>query len=329
MKYIDIDNNLRASYSFAVEEYIIKNELFTDDYFLFWRNVPTLMLGRFQNYMQEINMQFVNDNNIQVVRRNSGGGTIYTDLETWQFSFITHKDNEKLKDFRDFTKPIIDALQQLGVKATFSGRNDLMIDNKKFSGNAQFAYKNKFLHHGSILFNTNIENMVKSLNVNKDKLIANGVKSVKERVANLKDYLNEDLSSIEFKDKMINLVGSQWDSISLSEKDKIEIEKIENDKFQTWNWNFGNNPKFNISNKKKFKGGSVEVNLEVDKGIIKQCLINGDFFCKQEDLLILQNNLSGCKYIKQDIEIILKQNNITSLFYDISLSELLSCFIED
>lgn len=328
MKFIEFDNFLRSSYSFALEEFIMKNTDFDDEYFLFWRTRPTLMIGRFQNTIQEINSQFVKENNIDVIRRNSGGGTIYTDENCWQFSFITWKEKGQVKDFRDFTKPVIDALRKLGIKAEFSGRNDLMIEGKKFSGNAQFGIKDRFLHHGTILFNTDLDNLVKSLNVGDEKVISKGIRSVKERVTNIKPYLNNSgISNQEFKNEIISLLKTDMEQIFVTPQQFEAIDDIEKGKFLTWEWNYGNSPEFNITKSKRFDGGKVEILLNVKNGIIQSCTIYGDFFFN-DDISTLQDSVIGCKYEKNDISRSLSKIYESNPLYLISITELLSCFIE-
>lgn len=318
---------MRSSLAFAVEEYIMRNPAFKDEYFMFWRTRPTLMIGRFQNTIQEINSQFAKDCKIDVIRRNSGGGTVYTDPNCWQFSFITWKKAGQVKDFRDFTKPVVEALKKLGVNAEFSGRNDLLCDGKKFSGNAQFGLKGRFLHHGTILFDTNLENLVRSLNVTDEKIISKGIQSVRERVTNIRPHLSIDFSSMDFRDKMISMLRQDMDQIELTNEDLAEIEKIEVEKFLTWEWNYGNSPAFNITKSNRFDGGKIEVQLDVESGIIKTCSIFGDFFCNG-DISVIQNSVTGCKYEINSIREALNNVKASEMLYLISNDELASCFIE-
>jgi len=317
---------MKSSNAFAVEEYIMKNPTFEDEYFMFWRTRPTLMIGRFQNTIQEINSQFAKENKIDVIRRNSGGGTVYTDPNCWQFSFITWKKAGQVKDFRDFTKPVVEALHKLGVNAEFSGRNDLLCDGKKFSGNAQFGMKDRFLHHGTILFDTNLENLVRSLNVTDEKIISKGIQSVRERVTNVRPHLIIDLSSMDFRDKMISMLKADMKQIVLSENDLAEIEKIEIGKFLTWEWNYGNSPAFNITKSNRFDGGKIEVQLDVKNGIVETCSIFGDFFCNG-DISVIQNSVIGCRYEINEIRTALENVKASEMLYLIKTEELISCFI--
>lgn len=326
MKFIDLDNQMRSSLAFATEEYIMKNPDFKDEYFMFWRTKPTLMIGRFQNTIQEINSQFAKDNSIDVIRRNSGGGTVYTDPDCWQFSFITWKNAGQVKDFRDFTKPVIEALKSLGIPAEFHGRNDLHCAGKKFSGNAQFGMKERFLHHGTILFDTNLENLVRSLNVTDEKIISKGIQSVRERVTNIRPFLTNDMDSINFRDKMIEILKGDMEQEVLSGLDLAEIDRIEKEKFLNWDWNYGNSPAFNITRSNRFDGGKVEVQLDVENGIIKTCSIYGDFFCNG-DISIIQDSVIGCRYEAADIRTALESVNASEMLYLIKTDELVSCFV--
>ena len=328
MKFLKFDNHLRASYSFAVEEYIMKNASFKDEYFMFWRTNPCLMIGRFQNTIEEINQKFAEEKDIEITRRNSGGGTVYTDMECWQFSFITFKKEGKSKNFQTFTQPIIDAIKTLGADAEFNSRNDLNINGKKFSGNAQYTNGNRFLHHGTLLFNTNLDNLVLSLKISDDKIRSKGIKSIRERVSNLKQHLsNKDLDSLKFQEEMIALIRGSMETQYLNDDDIKAIEEIERKKFRTWEWNYGVSPKFNIKKSNRFSGGKLEVNIMVKNGIINDCKIYGDFFCTG-DITQIQNVVIGCKYEKESISKALNKTQSSDMLYLIEPLELLSCFID-
>ena len=163
--------------------------------------------------------------------------------------------------------------------AEFSGRNDLMAAGKKFSGNAQFGFKNRFLHHGTVLFDTNLDNLVKSLNVGDEKVVSKGIKSVRERVTNIKGLLNDpDISALDFRNRIIALLKQDMETIYLTEEQKVKVEELESRKFLSWDWNYGNSPECNITRSKRFAGGKIEIYLNVKKGIITECSIYGDFF---------------------------------------------------
>ena len=228
MIYIN-SNSTSPYFNFALEEYLIEHkDLGDDEIFLFWRTNPTIMVGRYQNTYSEINEKYVKENNINVVRRNSGGGTIYTDMGAWQFTFIKKNYKEEGISFDKFIGPIVDALQKQGIDANFNSRNDLLIGNRKFSGNAQYRKNNAMLHHGSILFNTDIQAMVKSITVAEDKIIAKGIKSVRERVINISEVMDNIITSEDFRDIMLDNLLENSTIYTLTEDDIKSINKIKN-----------------------------------------------------------------------------------------------------
>ena len=280
------------------------------------------MVGRYQNTYNEINEKYIKENNINVVRRNSGGGAIYTDNGAWQFTFIDKNYKEDSISFEKFTRPIIEALKRENIDASFNSRNDLLINNKKFSGNAQYRKNNAILHHGSILFNTDIKSMVESLTVAEDKIIAKGIKSVRERVINVSEVMKDDISSEDFKDIMLNSLLKNSTTYTLTEKDLEKINKIKEEKFESWDWHYGKNPLFNIN-----KGGRVDFKLDIKNGIIKNCCIEGDFFANK-DISTLERALLNCKYMKDDINNVLEKIKVENYFHKITKDNLLECLID-
>ena len=285
------------------------------------------MVGRYQNTFSEINEKYVRENNVNVVRRNSGGGTIYTDMGAWQFTFIEKNYKEEGISFDKFTGPIVEALQKQDVDAHFNSRNDLLIGNRKFSGNAQYRKDNAILHHGSILFNTDIQAMVESITVAEDKIIAKGIKSVRERVINISEVIKDNITSENFRDIMLDSLLKNSTTYTLTKEDIKSINKIQKEKFESWYWNYGKNPIFNISRYKRFNGGRVDFKLNVKKGIIKNCTIEGDFFLSGE-ISILEESFIDCKYVREDISKLLDTLDIENHFYKITKDDLLECIIE-
>lgn len=301
-----INHNYTDPYiNHAIEEYFLKN--FDEECFILWQNTPSILVGKNQNTFAEINIDYVKKHNIPVVRRLSGGGTIFGDLGNVYFTFISNKSNDTFADFKRFTNPIINSLIKLSINAEFSGRNDLTIGGKKFSGNAQYKYKNRVLHHGSLLFSSNMSDLSSALKVRPIKFQDKSVKSISSRVTNISDHLKSPMSVIEFKDFLIDSIISDSKNGNLyeiTEKDLTHINKISEEKFSTWEWNYGNSPKYNFVNEKKFLGGTVEVNLNVEKGIIKNLKIFGDFF-GEKDIKDLEDALVGIKHSEEHIKTIL------------------------
>ncbi len=315
-----------ANFNFALEKYAMDELDVSDGYFMFWRTTPTLMTGRYQNTLAEINMPFAKTNNINIVRRITGGGTIYTDPNGWQFSFIVKNRGTRQIDFDTFTKPILDALRHLGVPAQASGRNDLVVDGKKISGNAQYNRKDLTLHHGSLLFDTNLEHLVRALTPDDEKLVAKGIQSVRQRVTNISDYMENKITALEFRDVILSFLIDGMETYELSSKDTEKVNQIKQAQFDTWAWNFGSNPRFNISKENRFAGGKLSVQTCVENGRIADINLFGDFFAK-EGLDMLLSALKGCPYKEDAVKKTLEDNDAENYFYNITLEELLSCIV--
>ncbi|MBV7274966.1 lipoate--protein ligase [Clostridium sp. PL3] len=326
MKYI-LSNSFNPYFNLALEEYIFKTVGALEDFIILWQNDNTIVIGRHQNTIEEINSDFVKKNKINVVRRITGGGAVYHDLGNLNFSFITGYDKNNMIDYKKYTIPVINALKKLGVNAQLSGRNDLTIDGKKFSGNAQSMHKGRILHHGTLLFDSNLDILGKVLNVSLDKIQSKGIKSVRSRVTNIKDYLEKGTSINEFKELLLkNLFeNNDLEEYCLSEDDANSINKLKESKYDTWEWNYGKSPKFNFKNSKRFTNGKLEILLNVNDGYITECKIYGDFLalCGVDEL---EKSIVGNKYEKGDIETLLKNINLTQYFGNIALDEILQCF---
>lgn len=307
------NENTNPYFNLAMEEYFLKNA--TGDIFLLWRNENAIIVGKNQNTLAEINYDYVKNNNIKVVRRQSGGGAVFHDLGNINFTFISCNENS-FSDFKKFTMPIINALKGLGIDAEFSGRNDLLIDGKKFSGNAQYNYQNKVMHHGTLLFSSVINNVSDALKVKASKFEGKSVKSVKSRVTNISEHLNQPMNVLDFKDYIMDFVAKSDENntlYNLSEEDIYNINKLVEEKYSTWDWNFGNSPKYSLSNELKYAGGHIEFNLNVEKGIIKNIKFFGDFFGKN-DVSFIEDKLIGIKHDEESIREALINIDINDYF---------------
>ena len=308
-------------YNFALEYYFTVEKRLPDTVFLFWRTTPTLMVGKYQNVLEEINKPYADSHGIRLVRRMSGGGTIYTDLGGWQFTFIQHAA-EKPIEFREYIAPILDALGEMGVQASFNGRNDLTIDGRKFSGNAQYRLADCIVHHGSLLFNTDIEQMVTSTTVDSYKIISKSIKSVRDRVTNIADHLPQPMDAETFKEQMVrHIMGRSRDVYALTEEDDARIRQIAKERFEGWENIFGANPKFNMERTGRFVGGKMQFKLDVQKGIIRQASVYGDFFATVDSSVLCQA-LIGCRYEREAILRALEQAGLNDAVYCISAQEM-------
>jgi len=330
MKYIE-NHSTDPRYNLAFEEYVFKSLPLEDGYVLLWRNESAIIIGKNQNSIEEINMEFVKQNNINVVRRITGGGAVYHDLENLNFSFITKAENLGEIDFKTYTIPVLRALEKLGIPCELSGRNDITIDEKKFSGIAQSVIKGRVLNHGTLLFNSELDVLSKALNVKRDKFESKGVKSVSSRVTNIKPYVKEDINVLEFRDLILKNIfefeNKPIEKYELTEEDKKAIEQIVDEKYGTWEWNFGKSPKFNYKGYKRFVGGGVDVRLQVEKGLIDNCKIYGDFFGK-EDIAVLEEKLKGVKYEDKAVEEELDNFPIGEYLGRITKEEFIMCLFD-
>lgn len=327
MLYIKNENN-NPYFNLAFEEYLFSLED-NKNYMLLWQNEPTIVVGKYQNTAEEINSEYVKEKGIHVVRRITGGGAVYHDLGNLNYTFINKGNEKKEFDFKKFTLPIVKALGRLGVAAELSGRNDITIDQKKFSGNAQYVKQGKVLHHGTLLFNSRMEELAKALKVSEDKYQSKGIKSVRSRVTNISDYLSPDISVTEFKELLLQfMLDEDMDLVEgqLSEADLNEINNLMNNKYMSWEWNYGFSPEFNVKQGKRFTGGKVETLINVKQGIIQGIRFYGDFF-GSENPAEIEASLAGKRYAEDDIRNTLIQFNINEYFKGITLDELLNCIL--
>lgn len=302
MKYIETKWDI-PYYNFALEDYLL-NEGKEDDYVFFYIHKPSIIVGKYQNTIEEINKDFIEENDISVARRLSGGGAVYHDHGNLNFSFVHKADKRDVNNFKKFTKPVIDALIELGLDAHLSGRNDILIDDKKISGNAQYYTNGRLLHHGTLLYDSQMSNLVKSLKVRDLKIKSKGIKSVKSRVANISDFLNNQLPIEDFKEYLLKSFYQSRDieKYELDDKAMNYIDKKVKEKYSTWEWNFGKSPDFEIQKIHKFPFGILDTRLDVRDGVISHCKIYGDYFSKK-DIVHLENSLIGLKYDKRELSI--------------------------
>ena len=290
------NNSTDPRFNLAAEEYVLTH--FQDEVFMLWRNAPSIIIGRYQNTLAEINADYVKENGIVVVRRMTGGGAVFHDLGNLNFTFV---QNGTDGDFRSFTKPILDALCALGVDAEFQGRNDLAINGQKISGNAQCVHNGRMLHHGTLLFSVMMNNLADALKVNPLKFSDKAVKSVRKRVTNISEHLPQPMTIGEFSDYLMDFVvqhGSQGQQYDFTEEDLRAINELKTSKYDTWNWNFGASPRYTYTNEAKTSGGHVQVCVNVSKGVIDEVKIYGDFFSRKE-IGELEQKLQGISY-RQD-----------------------------
>ncbi|MFB5196168.1 lipoate--protein ligase [Neobacillus sp. KR4-4] len=326
MLFIDNKGVTDPRINLAIEEYALKNLDINETYLLFYINEPSIIIGKNQNTIEEINTEYVEGNGIKVVRRLSGGGAVYHDLGNLNFSFITKDDGESFHNFRKFTEPVVKALKKLGVNAELSGRNDIEVGGRKISGNAQFSTKGRMFSHGTLMLNSEIENVVSALKVKKDKIESKGIKSVRSRVANISEFLTEKIEVGEFRSLLLKNIFEGQEEVPeylLTEEDWEKIHQLSKERYQSWDWNYGRSPKFNLQHSHRFPVGSIDVRLEVNKGVIENCKIYGDFF-GVGDVSEIEAKLTGARYEKNEIEKALADVDTTHYFGNIDKKDFLN-----
>ncbi len=310
----------------AIEEYLLKTmDVEKDPVLLFYINQPSIIIGKNQNTIEEINTDYVEDNGIIVVRRLSGGGAVYHDLGNLNYSFITKDDGDSFMNYKKFTQPVVDALAKMGVHAELSGRNDILAEGRKVSGNAQFSTKGRMFSHGTLMFDTEIDAVVSALKVKKDKIESKGIKSIRSRVANISEFLKDKMTVEEFRLEILKSIFGGEENIryyELTEEDWANIHKLSAERYQTWEWNYGKSPRFNIQKTHRFPTGGIDIRLEVNHGIIKEAHIFGDFF-GVGDMADVEQRLVGTNYDRTAIAEALTDIDIPTYFGGITTEEFL------
>ncbi len=326
-----VSNTNDTAFNIALEEYCFKNLKDQDEIFLLWINEPSIIVGKYQNTIEEINTEYTREHGINVIRRISGGGAVYHDLNNLNYTIISNKDKGKEGfDFKEFSKPIIDTLAELGVKAEFTGRNDLEIDGQKFCGNAQAYIKDRVMHHGCLLFNVEFSALANALKVSKDKIESKGVKSVRARVTNILPHLKEPITVNEFADKILGYMKKHNPNMTEYHFSEEEIEKIKEhaEYKRSWEWNYGESPEYNISRSHRFPKGKIEIFANVINSKIASIKFYGDFFGKNEELTDIENLLVDVKYTPEDVKKALENVEINNYFAGFTLDEIVEAIVE-
>lgn len=326
---IYIENNCRdPHYNLAFEEYVFTKICSGGKdgrpLLLLWQNEPSVIIGKYQNTAEEINYEYISRHNINVVRRNTGGGAVYHDDGNLNYSFII-PDVESKVDFKTFTIPIVKALQSRGVKAEQTGRNDILVDGCKFSGNAQQFSDRKLLHHGTLMFDVNVEAVAGSLQVKEGKFKSKASKSVRSRVTNLKPYLKDQGvdTAEKLKELLLEWFKTEYDvaEMQLTQEQLSEIEELRRNKYLSRDWNYGKSPKSDMVRGEWLDCGRVEFHISLEKHKISGVKIVGDFFATA-DVAILEEALVGVEYNGEDVLEALKKAGAEKIITGVKAEEL-------
>ena len=325
MLFVDNGNQTKPQLNLAIEEHLVKNLSIDEEILLFYINAPSIIIGRNQNTLEEINTAYVKEHGVQVVRRLSGGGAVYHDLGNLNFSFITPYRPGETQDFEHFTKPVIRVLHALGVQAELSGRNDILVNGRKISGNAQYRTMRRMFSHGTLLFDTRLADVVNALNVSQSKITSKGLKSVRSRVANISEFLAEPLTTLEFRERLLQGIFKQAAEIptyELTEADWEQIHRIQEKRYNRWEWNYGHSPEFNVRHSHRFPAGEVDVRLNVKQGEIKSAKIYGDFLGDGE-IKDIEQCLVGTRYEQTNLATALSPLEVSKYLGGVTQEEFL------
>lgn len=316
LKYFDLYTT-DPCFNLACEQFIFENLPTDCSYIMLWQNKNTVVVGKYQNTYGEVNAEYAAKNNIKVVRRLSGGGAVYHDLGNLNFSFITDAVPNAQLDLHILCTPIIRILRDLGIPAEINGRNDITIEGKKISGNSQYLKHGRIMHHGTLLFDSDLRAINEALRVDDCKVQSKGIKSVESRVTNIKEHIpGKDMDISEFRKILLCelLRGTDGEEYIFSSDELEQIKKIRDERYSCWEWNYGSSPNCAISRKKRFDGcGTVEAHISISGSTISELKFSGDFF-SAEDPEKIEGLFLGMQPRKEEIEKVLSSIDISKYF---------------
>ena len=288
-------------YNLALEDYFFTHMDPMKDYFLLWQNDKAVIVGKYQNTLEEVDQTFVDERGIRVARRLSGGGAVYHDLGNLNYTFIVEEDRAEAFRFEVFTKPLLAALKELGVAAETSGRNDITIDGKKISGSSQYFRNGRLLHHGCILLDCDRDTLTRALQVKEGKIRSKSIKSVRSRVTSINEHLERPITMARFKEVLRKQVfAAAPHPVVLSQGDLSEIQILRDSRYATWEWNYGASPRCDIRREGYYPFGQISAELAMEKGRIQCLILSGDFFGREE-LSSLEDLFRGRRLIPEDL----------------------------
>ena len=330
MIYIET-HSTDPTWNLAFEEYCLRELVQFERILLLWQNDNAIIIGRYQNAESEINLEAARRLDTKIVRRPSGGGAVYHDLGNLNYTFIYPIDGLNRLDISVYAGPLVKALNQIGVPAEIKGRNDLLLDGKKISGTAQRIQKGRLMHHGTLLYDSDLDSLESVLQVDKAKVASKGIASIRSRVTNIKDYLPEG----RFED-----VKAFWQALldafdeeapltrfELTPEMLVEVEKLQKEKYQSWDWNFGKAPAFEYKNSQRYPFGKLEIQANIKKGMIEACKISGDFM-GMADLDPIEDALKGVRYDPVDVRKALDDLELSLYLGGITAEEFVQCMFE-
>lgn len=315
-----------CAFNLACEEWLLRSlPPGHPGYFLLWQNDPVLVIGRYQCAQEEINGVLARESGIETRRRITGGGAVYHDHGNLNFSFIQWLDKGESSGFSSCLEPVCAFVRSFGLPAQISGRNDLEINGRKFSGSARTRLGAKSLLHGTLLINSDLGKLGALLTPTKNKIQSKGVASVRSRVCNLAEYLPHGFSMEELRNRLVEFCAPQ--AGVFPDEDHREAELLAEHKYRSWNWNFGASPPWNLELRKRFCWGEVVARFQIKKGRIANCRINGDFF-GDRDVAPLERSFVGIELAAEGINALLDDAPLEDFFYGSNAEEVREFFLE-
>jgi lipoate---protein ligase len=311
MLLVDHQGHTRPQINLAVEEHLLRNVMPDDDLLFLYINEPSIIVGRFQNTLEEVNRAYVDAHGIHVVRRLSGGGAVYHDLNNLNFSFITQKDPESISNFKKFTEPVIRTLREMGVSAEMGSRNELLVAGRKISGNAQYITARRMVSHGTLLFNSDLSRLGDALHVKPGQYTSKGIKSVRSQVTNIAEHLPEPMDMETFRKRIIAGIFAGMDPIPqvhLTDSDWDEIGQLVQERYKKWEWNYGSSPDFTVHKTRRYPAGDMTMVLEVHQGKVKSAEFNGNLLSIAE-FRELETCLVGVRYDRQPLREVIESTS--------------------
>ena len=322
MRYIK-NPSTNPYYNMAFDEYCLESLSIDEPVFYLWQNRPAVIVGFNQEVNTEVNLDYLKENGIDLVRRVTGGGAVYHDLENLNYTIVGRSEDLE-KDYPEYASLLAKALQTLGVPATLSGRNDILVEGRKVSGFAKRVCKNRLMVHGTLMYNVDVDVLTHVLNPSTTKLQSKGIASVRSRVTNLCNYLPE-LSDIQaFKNRLEEILSNNYSDAEykLSETDLAHIQQLTDEKFATWEWNYGRSPKATLVHSARLACGTVEIHLTLAENRIASCRFGGDFLGNLPASDV-EKALTGIPYEINGIRKCLSKLEISRYFDRVSADNLL------
>ncbi len=324
MLFVDNQNHTDPRTNLAIEEHLLRNVRVDEPILLFYINEPSVIIGRNQNTLEEIDPDYVEANNIHVVRRLSGGGAVYHDFGNLNFSFITN-GREDLHDFAKFTEPVIAVLNALGVPAELHGKSDIFVAGKKVSGNAQYLARDRMVSHGTLLFDSDLAELLRAINPRQVKIESKAVQSIRSFVTNIRDHMPVPMDIQALKQAILLGVfgGGAMAVYDLTDDDWAQIERYRVERYDSWAWNIGRSPKFTVQRSERFPIGKVSVRIDVERGRIQGVKIYGDFMGRCETA-VLEGRLVGLRYEREVLATAVQSIAIPPCFGQLDWSDFLN-----